>query len=186
MSGTKTTEPPTSRRVLKTHCPKGHPYDEENTRIEDHKQIRRHCRTCDREKARAAYVPVPYHCGHKDCARTTEVLNNGWIRSSVGLSGSTFLCPDHWYNYCSECHRKMRKHGWTREDHPGTVLQNSSKECASCYNRRQRGTKAEYISPEDKPHPEHAKILRRVIRERFDNPDDIMLITDALGIGGEL
>ena len=33
----------------RTHCPQGHPYDDENTA---HRQGRRVCRTCDRERAR--------------------------------------------------------------------------------------------------------------------------------------
>lgn len=33
----------------KTHCPQGHPYDEANT---SRRNGRRHCRACDRERAR--------------------------------------------------------------------------------------------------------------------------------------
>jgi len=36
----------------KTHCPRGHPYDDENTRIY---QGRRQCRACDREKTKQRY-----------------------------------------------------------------------------------------------------------------------------------
>lgn len=35
--------------AAKTHCPKGHPYDAANTA---HRNGRRHCRTCDRERHR--------------------------------------------------------------------------------------------------------------------------------------
>lgn len=35
-------------RAAKTHCPRGHPYDEENTRL---RNGRRHCRACERERA---------------------------------------------------------------------------------------------------------------------------------------
>lgn len=37
-------------RAERTHCPRGHPYDEENTR---HSNGRRHCRACGRERNRA-------------------------------------------------------------------------------------------------------------------------------------
>lgn len=36
----------------KTHCPQGHPYDASNTYVH---QGARHCRTCRRERNRAAY-----------------------------------------------------------------------------------------------------------------------------------
>lgn len=36
----------------RTHCPKGHPYDAANTQVVS-TTGERHCRTCDREKARA-------------------------------------------------------------------------------------------------------------------------------------
>ena len=38
----------------KTHCPAGHPYDEENTRVR--KRGSRECRTCDRLRARKVRV----------------------------------------------------------------------------------------------------------------------------------
>ena len=42
---------PARRQKAKTHCPHGHPYDEENTR---HANGRRHCRECGRQQSRAA------------------------------------------------------------------------------------------------------------------------------------
>ncbi len=39
-----------AKERAKTHCPRGHPYDEANTRRSGG---RRYCRTCDRERARA-------------------------------------------------------------------------------------------------------------------------------------
>lgn len=42
---------PTAIHAAKTHCPKGHPYDEENTYID--KRGSRVCRTCRREDMRA-------------------------------------------------------------------------------------------------------------------------------------
>ena len=54
----------------KTHCPKGHPYDEANTRIT--KQGKRNCRACDRERSRKTSLtgapgpdtsPPPAHGG---------------------------------------------------------------------------------------------------------------------------
>ena len=40
-------------RPLKTHCPRGHPYDATNTRVD--RNGSRHCRICDRRSAREAY-----------------------------------------------------------------------------------------------------------------------------------
>jgi len=40
----------TARNAAKTHCPAGHPYDEENTRLSARNQ--RHCRECTRERQR--------------------------------------------------------------------------------------------------------------------------------------
>ena len=37
--------------ALKTHCPKGHPYDSANTRID--RQGWRHCRACHRRRSEA-------------------------------------------------------------------------------------------------------------------------------------
>lgn len=37
--------------AMRTHCPKGHPYDEENTRMT--RRGSRECRTCDRARCRA-------------------------------------------------------------------------------------------------------------------------------------
>jgi hypothetical protein len=34
----------------RTHCPRRHPYDENNTRLD--RNGRRHCRTCDQERDR--------------------------------------------------------------------------------------------------------------------------------------
>jgi hypothetical protein len=41
-----------ARQLAKTHCPSGHPYDHENTRIVGGK---RHCRECGRMRARATH-----------------------------------------------------------------------------------------------------------------------------------
>jgi hypothetical protein len=40
----------------KTHCPQGHPYDEENTRIRNGK---RHCAACQRERDARRSAPQP-------------------------------------------------------------------------------------------------------------------------------
>lgn len=43
------------RQTSKTHCPQGHPYSEENTRIARRgRWTMRHCRTCDSTRARKA------------------------------------------------------------------------------------------------------------------------------------
>lgn len=44
--------------VTKTHCPQGHPYNEENTRLEpwgSSGKVRRKCRVCDRDRHRERY-----------------------------------------------------------------------------------------------------------------------------------
>ena len=46
-----------SYRKSKTHCPKGHPYSDENTFVS--KTGSRSCRTCIREGKRARYVKIP-------------------------------------------------------------------------------------------------------------------------------
>jgi hypothetical protein len=38
--------------ISKTHCPHGHPYDEQNTAV---RSGRRHCRQCDRDRRRRNY-----------------------------------------------------------------------------------------------------------------------------------
>ena len=45
---------PAALNARKTHCPKGHPYDEENTEIRS--SGARRCRVCSRVAARAAYA----------------------------------------------------------------------------------------------------------------------------------
>lgn len=42
-----------ARNIAKTHCPKGHPYDQGNTYVT--KQGHRHCRTCHRDRERARW-----------------------------------------------------------------------------------------------------------------------------------
>lgn len=44
-------ESPPARNKRKTHCPKGHPYDEENTYVNPNTGYRL-CRTCQREAQR--------------------------------------------------------------------------------------------------------------------------------------
>ena len=43
---------PVAANARKTHCPQGHPYSPENTRISP--KGKRHCRTCNAEQARVA------------------------------------------------------------------------------------------------------------------------------------
>ncbi len=50
-----------AKNIVKTHCPKGHPYDEMNTYIR--KSGKRCCRACDREWARARYPKYYYERG---------------------------------------------------------------------------------------------------------------------------
>lgn len=43
---------PPPHNSLKTHCPQGHPYDEENTRVIPSRPNARYCRACKRASAR--------------------------------------------------------------------------------------------------------------------------------------
>lgn len=73
--------------TIKTHCPKGHPYDETNTHIDA--KGSRHCRTCNTERARLRYrrlhptasIGNAYktHCkhGHEFTSDNTYVKPNG-------------------------------------------------------------------------------------------------------------
>jgi hypothetical protein len=47
---------PAARHAAKTHCPQGHPYDEENTRyrMRDGRRVGRDCRQCARDRSRVA------------------------------------------------------------------------------------------------------------------------------------
>lgn len=64
----------------KTHCPQGHPYDEENTHID--KRGRRECRVCKREKARTYNELLTLkrtHCpqGHLYDSENTGIRKSG-------------------------------------------------------------------------------------------------------------
>jgi hypothetical protein len=90
---------PVARQVAVTHCPAGHPYDEQNTYV---KHGHRGCRACDaaraREKRRMAgrYVPVT-HCkhGHPYDAENTYVDRSG-------------------KRHCRACQREHRHSGRSR------------------------------------------------------------------------
>lgn len=45
-------------QLAKTHCPKGHPYDEENTYRLPSRPSGRYCRACRRERNRAQYMKL--------------------------------------------------------------------------------------------------------------------------------
>lgn len=88
----------------KTHCPKGHPYDEANTRwgktSNGYGSLGRMCRACDREKWRAANgVPLdaPLRSERTTCknghAWTDE--NTYWARRSAK--------DDHLRKQCKAC-----------------------------------------------------------------------------------
>lgn len=72
---------PSAQNVMKTHCPKGHPYDDENT---CYSNGRRHCRTCKRERAYAKRHRriYPAFCpkGHPFDAANTYVTLRGHRR----------------------------------------------------------------------------------------------------------
>lgn len=45
------------REAMKTHCPSGHPYDDENTYSPPSRPNARNCRTCARERKALRYGP---------------------------------------------------------------------------------------------------------------------------------
>lgn len=95
---------------LKTHCPKGHPYDERNTLVRKEKngRYKRYCLTCKRElqrKNRARYDA-------KDRARRAErvLRDKAWSqrfpekrrahrRVYLAIQKGILIKPDH----CSKC-----------------------------------------------------------------------------------
>jgi hypothetical protein len=58
------------KSILKTHCPKGHPYDEANTYVDKGKRI---CRICKRESRKA------YAVAHPDRIRAAQ---NKWVAAN--------------------------------------------------------------------------------------------------------
>lgn len=63
------------REALATHCPQGHPYDEENTRVS---RGRRHCRACQRENGLRWRTANPEK--HKQSMRASRVRRAERIR----------------------------------------------------------------------------------------------------------
>ena len=58
------------RQLDKTHCPKGHPYNDENTYVSSNGA--RHCRACKRERNKIWMSS--YHKKNKDRSFTTLML----------------------------------------------------------------------------------------------------------------
>lgn len=67
----------THRNAAKTHCPQGHPYDEENTLIEKTRTgVGRRCRQCHRDRARAQYRRKMKDPGFREAERQRAEAKN--------------------------------------------------------------------------------------------------------------
>jgi hypothetical protein len=85
----------------RTHCPKGHPYDEANT-VRPGRMARRACRACKIEAMRRAYVPR---------ART---LRSHCLRGHEFTEANTYVNPQG-ARVCRECQRSRRRREEVRD-----------------------------------------------------------------------
>ena len=98
--GTNLLRAPTSLPVVnaaKTHCPKGHAYDAENTYVG--KNGTRFCRRCDRDKKRA-----------RRSSSRPPILEGAWSRyHRACVSCGTTDKAHHAKGLCKTCHQRARK-----------------------------------------------------------------------------
>lgn len=88
---------------------------------------------------------------------------------------------------CGVCSAPLRPYNSLRGDWPGTKAKGSTEplRCTAHANGKSAGTK--HFSGHDKmtPKVEHVRIVRRLVQERLEG-DDYMLVVDALGIGDDI
>lgn len=77
-----------TRAHLKTHCKRGHAYDEENTRI--NKDGSKHCRKCFNLRMRAGYVHKPKrtHCSKGHPKTADSHYSYGGCKECIRLKGA--------------------------------------------------------------------------------------------------
>jgi hypothetical protein len=121
-------KPPTPRVYEeKTHCPQGHPYDDENTYVDDSGY--KHCRTCRRERMAVRRPATLGQGGHNaaktHCPRGHEYTAENTIRSKDDR------------RFCRACYnannprRVARKYGISVEK-VEEMLRDQDDQCAIC------------------------------------------------------
>lgn len=86
--------------AAKTHCPKGHPYDEANTWMS--KAGSRHCRTCKNAKDRARRAAAA-------ALREPRSPASHCARGHAFDEGNTYIVPGTGHRTCKTCVRERRQ-----------------------------------------------------------------------------
>lgn len=86
-------------RALKTHCPRGHAYDEANTAVYDNKRV---CKTCRNERALVAYHRSRENVAPANRLKTHCPEGHPLSGDNLGISRS----PSREYRRCKTCHRE--------------------------------------------------------------------------------
>lgn len=119
----------------------------------------RHAYTCD----------APEGCS----ASVIGTLPKTWLL----IKGDGHRCPEHVLWHCPGCNRLTRAQKFTVRQYPDTIKASGATGglCVTCKRGREPVTDV----------PEHqVKYLRRLINDRFDDPDDALLVLDTLGLLG--
>lgn len=119
-----------------------------------------------------------YHCDHPGCTTTaTGSLPADWLDSRGGRKGFGHRCSEHVVEPCRSCNRPTRPQKARSSRYPGTVQRTSNGWCVNCV----RGG-----APVDNVPATQVRYIKRLIENRVEDPDDRLLLMDALGIGGDL
>lgn len=88
---------------------------------------------------------------------------------------------------CSVCGDVLRPYGSTLDDWPGTKAKVSTNPLLCTAHQYGKGAATQDFSGHDivKPKPEEVRMVRRLIRDRLEG-DDYLLVVDALGIGADI
>lgn len=113
-----------------------------------------------------------FTCDEQGCeAQVLTPLPRTWaVRGRKGQHS----CPEHVPQPCVKCGRKCRPRRFTAADYPNTLVLGSNGMCRACEQGRST-----------LPVPvEHVRTVRRMLEDRFDDPDDRLLLSDVLGLLG--